>query len=220
MGTFALVPDNHELLRNVIAAPGVIALLSALFQLMRDEVDYEKRLEAQRREFQFTLGAASHMANAAFDKHSEFCEKYMKELHSAVNTLYIEGETSKSFGHAGNLYTVREDYATWLTDKINSDLEEFESVLRKLGANARFINSTAGHPDHAERRALRIDANFELFARILGLAHNDIQQESMVDALKTKVRAILGIEDLTKLRDHLIKQASSAIDRSAQEYRS
>jgi hypothetical protein len=73
IGTFFLLPDGHDVLGGVIASPGVTALLAALFQLMRDEADYEKRLEAQRREFQFTLGAASHMANAAFDKHADFC---------------------------------------------------------------------------------------------------------------------------------------------------
>ncbi|MEX2170599.1 MAG: hypothetical protein WD851_14890 [Pirellulales bacterium] len=212
IGTFLLLPDNHELLRGVIAAPGVTALLAALFQLMRDEADYEKRLDAQRREFQFTLGAASHMANAAFDKHAEFCEKYMKKLHEAVRTLFREGDTPAALDHAGKLYSLRQDYATWLTDRINSDLDEFESALRKLGADAGFIRSTTGHEGYAEQRALRIDRNFELFNRILGLKSSDnIQEKSMVEALKTKVRAILRVEELTKLREHLIEQASNAI---------
>jgi hypothetical protein len=107
---------------------------------------------------------------------------------------------------------VRQDYATWLTDRINNDLDEFELALRKLGADAGFIRSTTGHEGYAEQRALRIDRNFELFGRILGLKIGEnIQEKSMVEALKTKVRAILGVEDLTKLREHLIKQASSGI---------
>lgn len=212
IGTFFLLPDGHDVLGGVIAAPGITALLAALFQLMRDEADYEKRLEAQRREFQFTLGAASHMANAAFDKHADFCEKYMKELHNAVRTLYQKGNTPAALDHANKLYMLRQDYATWLTDRINADLDEFESALRKLGADAHFINSTRGDENYAEQRSLSIDRNFELFGRILGLKSRDnIQEESMVDALKTKVRAILGVEELTRLREHLIKQASNAI---------
>lgn len=211
-GAFFLLPDGKEILGGIIAAPGVTALLAALLQLMRDQAEYEKRLEAQRREFQFTLGAASHMANAAFDKHAEFCEKYMKELHDTVSTLYREGETPAALSHANNLYMVRQSYATWLTTRINSDLDEFESALRKLGADAHFIQSTTGHAAYAEQRSLRIDKNFELFSRILGLRDTDsIQEKSMIEALKTKVRAILGVEELTKLRDHLIKQASDAI---------
>lgn len=212
IGTFFLLPNGHDILGGVIAAPGVTALLAALFQLMRDEADYEKRLEAQRREFQFTLGAASHMANAAFDKHADFCEKYMRELHDAVRTLYREGDTPAALDHANKLYTLRQDYATWLTERINADLDEFESALRKLGADAHFIRSTRGEEGYAEQRILRIDRNFELFGRILGLKSNDnIQEEPMVEALKTKVRAILGVEELTRLREHLIKQASNAI---------
>jgi hypothetical protein len=45
----------------------------------------------------------------------------------------------------------------------------------------------------------------------LGLKNGDnIQEKSMVESLKTKVRAILGVEELTRLREHLIKQASNA----------
>ena len=212
IGTFFLLPDGHEVLGNVVAAPGVTALLAALYQLMRDEADYEKRMETQRREFQFTLGAASHMANAAFDKHVDFCEKYMKELNDAVRTLYREGDTPTALDHANKLYMLRQDYATWLTDRINIDLDEFESALRKLGAAAHFIKSTTGYEDLVEQRILRINSNFELFNRILGLKNSEnIQEKSMVEDLTTKVRAILGVEELTRLREHLIKQASNAI---------
>ena len=173
IGTFFLLPDGNDMLGGIIAAPGVTALLAALFQLMRDEADNEKRLEAQRREFQFTLGAASHMANAAFDKHADFCEKYMKELHDAVRTLYREGDTPAALDHAHKLYALRQDYATWLTNRINADLDEFESALRKLGADAHFIKTTREDEGYAEQRILRIDNNFELFGRILGLKISD-----------------------------------------------
>jgi hypothetical protein len=213
MGAFTLVPDGRELLAGAMAAPGITALLAALFQLMRDEAAYEKIIESQAREFQFTLGAASHMANVAFDKHAEFCEKYMQELHETVQTLYREADSPSALDHAGNLYRVRRDYATWLTDRISSDLEEFESALRKLGADAQFIRTTTGHDGYAEQRSLRINRNAELFGRILGLTvqSQEIQEQSMVEALKTKARAILGVEDLTTLREHLVKRAAGAI---------
>ncbi len=213
VGTFLLVPDSQKVLGSAVAAPGVVSLLAALLQLMRDEAAYEKQLETQRREFQFTLGAASHMANVAFDKHAKFCEKYMKELHETVRTLFREGDSPAALDHAGNLYALRQSHATWLTDKINADLDEFESAIRKLGADAHFITSTTGHEGYSEQRSLRIDSNSELFSRILGLNINDgIQEKSMVENLKSKVRAILGVEELTKLREHLIQQASKAIN--------
>jgi hypothetical protein len=36
------------------------------------------------------------MANVAFDKHSEFCEKYMKEVHETLKTLFIIGEAHEN----------------------------------------------------------------------------------------------------------------------------
>ena len=73
------------------------------------------------------------------------------------------------------------------------------------------IKDTTGHAVHAEQRHLQIDQNFDLFEKILGLGgKGGIKEESMVDALRRKVRAILRVEELTKLRDFLIEQAGAA----------
>ncbi len=195
-----------------MAAPGIVALLATLFQLMRDEAAFEKNQELQLRQHRFNLGSASHMANIAFDKHVEFCEAYMCEVHELVHTLWREGDTAKALNHAGKLYSVRERYAVWCTDQINEDLGEFESAIRKLGANAHFVESTTGHAHYSEDRSLRINENSELMSRILGLKKDtEISQESMIDALKVKVRTILGIEELTSLRAHLVSQANRAV---------
>jgi hypothetical protein len=212
IGAAVYIPDMREMLRAAVAAPGITALLAALFQLMRDEATFEKQLEAQRREFQFAMGSTSHMANVAFDKHVEFCEKYVAELNSAVRTLYREGESERALTHAQALYAIREQYFVWLSSRIDSELDTFESALRKLGADAIFIATTTGHEGYAAQRLLRIERNFELFSRILGLESNEgIQEESMIGALKSKVREILVVEELTWLREHLIKQASSTV---------
>jgi hypothetical protein len=88
--------DASELMKAVVTAPGVAALIGALYQLARDQAAFEKQLHIQEKQFQFTLGAASHMANTAFDKHVAFCEKYMKEIHDAVQTLFREAETPEA----------------------------------------------------------------------------------------------------------------------------
>ncbi|XCN73254.1 MAG: hypothetical protein Q3M24_00390 [Candidatus Electrothrix aestuarii] len=75
--TGGLVLGANELLKYLLVAPGVAALIGALYQLMRDQASFEKQLNIQERELQYALGAASHMANAAFDNHIQFCEKYM-----------------------------------------------------------------------------------------------------------------------------------------------
>lgn len=204
--------DASEFLKSVVAAPGVAALIGALYQLARDQAAFEKQLHIQEKQFQFTLGAASHMANTAFDRHVEFCEKYMREIHEAVRTLFREGDTPDALGHAGNLHQIREKYAVWLTDEINQNLSKFESVLRKLGAQAQFIESTTDHACYEEQRSIRVEQNHNLFLEVLGLEEETINEEYAVEVIKKKVRAILGVEELTSLRGHLVARASKVIE--------
>ena len=208
----AWIIPAEDVLKAVIVSPGVVALLSALFQLLRDQAAHEKQLEIQNNQFKFTLGAASHMANTAFDKHVRFCEKYMAEIHSFVITLFREGDTPEALKHAGNLYELRLKYAVWLTDNINEQLEKFESAIRKLGANAQFVKSTTGSARYAEQRTIVIEKSHKLFIEILGLDETEeLNEEYTVEAVKKKVRAILGVEELTKLREHLVSEAHKAI---------
>ncbi|MEJ1463348.1 MAG: hypothetical protein RPU15_08735 [Candidatus Sedimenticola sp. (ex Thyasira tokunagai)] len=213
-GSAWIIPA-HDALKAVVASPGVIALLSALFQLLRDQAAHEKQLEIQNNQFKFTLGAASHMANTAFDKHVEFCEKYMAEIHAAVSTFFQEGDTAAALNHARNLHELRLNYAVWLTDNINEKLSKFEAAIRKLGAGAHFVNSITGSANHAEKRTIIIEQNHELFLEILGIDKNkEINKEYAVEAVKKKVRAILGVEELTGLREYLIYEATKAINKS------
>ena len=210
-GSAYIIPAS-ELLKATIAAPGVVSLLAALFQLMRDQASYEKQLDIQSRQFQFTLGAASHMANIAFDKHVDFCERYMSEIHDMVHTFFREGETEEALTHARKLYALREQYATWLTDEINSNLDKFESTIRKIGSEAHFIKVTTGDPRYSEQRSLKFNSSFELFKDILGIdPERDINEDYAVEAIKRKVKGILGIEELTMLRAHLVKEASNVL---------
>ena len=201
--------DASELIKALVGAPGVFSLLAALYQLARDQATYEKQLDIQQRQFQFTLGAASHMANLAFDKHMEFCEKYMAEIHEVMSTLFIEGETPGALVHAGNLYKLRQDYAVWLTDEINENLSRFEDALRKLGTNAQFIQKNSDHGQYTKIRLIKINENDLLFSEILG--SDGLNEKYAIEAIKKKVKAILGVEELTKLRTHLVIQASNVL---------
>jgi len=206
----------QDFLKGVVVVPGVAALIAALFQIFRDQAVFEKQQEIQQRQFQFTIGAASHMANSAFDKHVEFCEKYMCEIQNAAYTLFREGETPAAISHAGALYKLREDYALWLTEEINTNLEKFEGALRKLGAEANFIHKTFGDARHEEQRLIRIDTAFNLFHEIMGWdKEKEINEDYAVDSIRKKVRAILDVEDLSGLRKYLVKEASKALLKNA-----
>ncbi len=155
------------------------------------------------------------MANTAFDKHVEFCEKYMAEIHASVSTLFRKGNTPEALTHAENLHELRLEYAVWLTDAINEKLQIFEKAIRKLGADSQFIRSTTDSPNHAEQRTIVIQRSHDLFLEILGIDESkEVNEEYAVEAVKKKVRAILGVEELTRLREHLVIEASKAIERS------
>jgi hypothetical protein len=214
VGSSYFIPAD-TILKAVMASPGVVAMLSALFQLIRDQATFEREQEAQQKQFQFSLGAASHMANTAFDMHVDFCEKYMDEVHEILRTLFREGDTSKVLENAGNLHSLREDYAVWLTEEIDNNLGKFEQAIRSLGANAHFISTTIGVSQYSEQRSLRIDENFELFGEILGFDRDkEINEDYAIESVKKKLRQILGVEELTGLRTHVIKEACDVLARN------
>lgn len=203
----ALLIDASEFLKAVVSAPGVTALIGALYQLVRDEAAFERQLHIQKKQSQFTLGAASHMANITFDKHVEFCEKYMKAISETVGNLFRHGDTPETSNDAVKLYQLREEYDVWLTDNIVQNLDEFEKALFKLGANAHFISKTQDQYEMQKARRLKIEENLDLYTKILGLEKKEIDESYTVKVTKNKVKNILGVEKLTKLREHLLTES-------------
>ena len=131
---YALLPST-DLLKELSAVPLVGSLLGALWQILRDQAAHERQLFLQDAQNRFSLGATSHMAAVAFDKHVQFCEEYVAEVHKTLHTLFREGPTEQVFPHSRALYGIQQKYSVWLTQKIEASLEQFESALRKIGAN-------------------------------------------------------------------------------------
>lgn len=203
-----------DILRGIYASPGILALFGALYQIIRDQNAHERNLELQKRQQIFNLGATSHMANVAFDKHVEFCEIYMQEVHNTVVTLYREGPTEKALEHAAELHLLRQEYSAWLTDEINEQLFPFEQALRSLGVNEQFIKTTINSKPHQESRSKKIDKVYEEFKRLLTIDDGETPDpEIAVEVVKKKVRNILDIEDLVQLRKALIKEATKVVNK-------
>ena len=211
-GVAFLIP-TQELMKGISASPGILALFGVLYQLIRDNSAHERNIEIQQRHQIFNIGAASHMANVAFDKHVEFCEKYMSEVHNTVSTLFSRGPTEEALKHATNFHLLRQEYAAWLTDDINENLFPFEQALRSLGASEHFVNTTAGHEQHKEQRSKHMDKAHDEFMKILSIKEGEEPDPVVaVEAVKKKVREILDIEDLVQLRKRIIVEARNAIN--------
>lgn len=202
------------LFKGIFATPAVLAMIGALFQLLRDHAAHERSLELQRRQHIFTLGAASHMANKAFDKHAEFCERYMKEVHNTVSTLFREGPTREALRHASDLVKLREEFAAWLTEDIGKNLFPFEQALRELGAMHGFVQDTTGDPTYEQQRPKAVEKVWQVFNGVLTLQGEKPDDQTAVESVLKRIREVLDIERLINLRKGLIREASAALEKT------
>lgn len=186
--------------------PAVVAMVGALFQLSRDQAAHERAIALQTGQHGFALGATSHMAAVAFDKHVEFSERYLEETNRTLATLNRLGPTEEALEHATKLHGIRRDSALWLTPAIETALEKFESALRRIGANKHFVDVAVDHPD----RSARIDEMFVTFAEVMDMPQwqeKPVTVERGSRAVLQRLREILGTEELTRLREKLVKSA-------------
>jgi len=203
-----------KLFKGVALTPAIGALIASIFQLLRDQTQFEKSRYLQQQTHIFNIGATSHMANVAFDKHVEFCEEYMKEVHEAINTLFIHGPSEKIDSHLGNLIKIKRKYAAWISEEIENQLNPFEDALNKISAFSGL--STSLGPSDQEGRKNAIRKMYQIFHEIMNLKNDpEIVEHSEIAAsiVKKKVRSILGVEELTKLRKILVDRALTSIEK-------
>lgn len=212
---YFFLPDT-TFFQTLAAVPMVGALLGALFVLIRDYAAHERTQQLQDAKNYFLLGASSHMANVAFDKHAKFAEEYVAEAHSALVKLFQEGPTSEALDHATTLYGIQKTYRVWLTEEIEERLDRFEGALRKVGAGARYEERTTGKAHNEER----IKALYRSFAEIVGLEEwegGTITDDNAVVTLIRWLRDILGTEELTELRRTIIANAARSAGKASGE---
>lgn len=209
MGAAWLMP-TVDLLKGAIATPGIAALFGVLFQIARDQATFEKDRSLQKDQQIFSLGAASHMAAVAFDKHVQFCEVYMSEAHEAVGTLFREGPTPKAMEHAARLFEAKRQFAAWIPKVIGLKLEPFENALQKIGAQSHLVKQL--QTNQAEARSKAIDESYALFMNVMDLGKlnetdPDHKKEIAIENVKEEVRSVLGVNELTEIRGFIIRKS-------------
>lgn len=190
--------------------PAAGALCAALLQIFRDEASHEKALLQMTAQNSFSLGATSHMANVAFDKHSEFCEAYTKELYTALNTLIRDLVSQDALEHARNLVEIRREYAVWLNVGLENKLERFERAIREIGAGGTTENSsgTVRNPEKHQ----------DLVCKVLSIIGEEeyrgvpLDNDLAVTTIIQKLREVLGTEELAKVRGRLVKKALDTVE--------
>jgi hypothetical protein len=214
-GTGLLLPVGSAL-REIASIPAIAALVGALFTIFRDEAAFEKQQFLQRQQETFSLGTTSHMANVAFDKHVEFCEKYMAEVHRAVATLFREGPTTRALEHVARFVEIQRQYTAWIPTDVASELEPFENAVNRIGALSYLVDALSGSDQPGRKNA--IDEMFGIVSDVLPAGKKvsiDGHPEIAVEVVKERIRAILGIEELTKIRRRLVQRALELLEKES-----
>lgn len=212
VATAWLLPMD-DALKGIAFTPAMGAMIFALWQIFRDQASFEKNQQLQRQQQIFSLGTTSHMANVAFDKHVEFCEKYMYEIHETVKTLFHKGPTSKAFEHVGRFVELQREFAAWIPKDVALALDPFERAVNKIAALSG-LEASLGSSD-PNGRAKAIEEMYEIFREVMHIdnpTNINGNSEIAVEEVKERVRAILGIEQLTRIRRKLVKQALDSLE--------
>jgi hypothetical protein len=143
------------------------------------EFAHEKSVLLAEMQNAFAMGTSSHMATVAFDKHIGFCEEYVEAMSNALNTLIQDGMKEKPLD-AKDFFRIRQKWAIWLTQEMETELDRFEQEITKIGGDAQVFEFT-GIPLSNERSIKRVIADF---------------------------REVLGTEKLTALRNDLVVRSS------------
>ena len=200
-------------IRDLIAIPGIggllIIIVQEIIQFRRDHEEHKRNLELKEKEQDFTLGIASKMAELTFQKHVDFSEKYLAEAYDKLKKIGAKGATGELLFDAGDLASIRRDYAPWLTEKIKSNLIPFEENLRKLGVSIQMLNIPGLM---APERAVFQERMQKAFAALLDTDGKE-DTEGNIAKIIGILREILGTDEITQLRLYALKDAISKISK-------
>jgi hypothetical protein len=201
-----------SVLADLAGIPAIAALFGALFLLARDSIAYERSLHLEETKNRFTVGATSHMANLAFDKHVEFCEAYTDEVNVTLAFLFRRGPHQDVLQRANALAEVRTKWSLWLTSDMEERLLKFEGGLRTIGANAHLLE---GLNAEGEERTEAVQNAYSTFAAVLGWENwhgQPVSSDLAAERVIIGLRDVLGISELTRLRSELIRRATGSLD--------
>jgi len=154
------------------------------------------------------------MASVAFDKHVSFCEEYVEETQKALATFVRDGPSKNVLGHVANLRETRQKWAVWLTPELETVLGKFEEAIRSIGAKAWLLDEVP----KVDQRAKIVGEMYGEFAELMGIEKwdgKDISDERAVATIIGKLRKVLGVDELTRLRNELVKRALENLKNSS-----
>jgi hypothetical protein len=191
-----------------LSFPGVAALLTVLYQAVRDQAAHERALDLQQRQQLFNLGVASHMANVAFDKHVEFAERYISTMQTGLEELFRSRRPEEGENVLKKLADIRLAHRAWITDDIEDKVTPFESALSEIGK----INVGGGaHP----QRDYDVDQLYQFFSRALGLSGRGPAGDDAIAARRiiSHLQDLLEVRQMIHLRREVVQAGINALER-------
>lgn len=200
---FLPIPDIY---RGIIAIPGAGSLLGALFQLFRDQAKYEKDMHLQEKQNIFNLSVTSHMANVAFDKHVEFCEKYIGKMNEGIQKMFEKGPSEETFPNAVDLMAIRRQYAPWLQKDTVKELADLENNIAIIGIS--YMEITGDIMDDKSKNEIANQMH-DIFDKVFGgsLDIGRLDKDILASNIVNHLQNILGISELTALRKKYLNMA-------------
>jgi hypothetical protein len=197
-----------ELSKNVMASPAAVALIAALYQILRDESTFIKEQRLKEEERLHALSISSHMAVVAFNKHAEFSEKYLEVIGKGLTELSAKGPCKEALDLAEKLKETRLDYAAWVTKDTRESLLPFEQALRMIGVSGGLsVDMPAGD----DRKAM-VTAAFDLYKQVMEFEKGTQEKAIGVSKVVERIQDLLGINELTQLRKQVIRGANKALE--------
>ena len=194
-----------DFFKGLASIPAFGALVSALWQMWRDQVAHERAVELLNREQDFALTTASHMAEVAYDKHVLFCEEYVARVTQGIDDFYHDGSNVEALQFASDLVGIRKKHRTWLTNEIEESLLPFEAAVGKIGAGEQVL----AHVPVGEQRTALVESIYRAFGIATGITEPETAEEQETTGTKVveALRDVLGIRELTALRQETARVA-------------
>lgn len=198
-----------EIVKSFAATPATAALVAAIYQILKDQAAFERQDYLQRQQQIFNLGATSHMANIAFDKHASFCEKYMGEVHQFGTDLVAHGPNARDANkHFAALIELKREYAAWLPKDIAVQLVPFENDIKDIAAFAALADDLLDAEPRERQQAIKARDDFARNLRTAASKTATMENKHLaIEEVKERLRTILGINELTMMRTMIISEA-------------
>jgi len=193
-----------DLLQALYSIPGVFALCGIVFQAIRDQAAHERRLQLQNNEQGFTLGAASHMANVAFDKHTQFCEQYLAKMSEGLTELFEQGPSKDAFKFYAVLTDTRRAFLAWITKDLKDKITPFEQVIYEIGKNGTLMDALPP----GDKRSRYVDAMYEAFSKLTKIPRENLNEKDATELILNHLQELLGVEQLSGLRAAILKKTA------------